>query len=115
MRQVKDSAREINMRRAIIIGLTVTAIILQGIWTVTAQQIASVAELKSQIDRLEALVRDPQTPTEFRPSNLRLLAEKRAQLRASLQNQIGALRGYQTAYQHRFSATESQTVNTSIR
>lgn len=70
--------------------------------------ICSVADLKSQIDQLQKLVADSRTPNSARSSDLKLLAEKREQLRTSLQNQIGALRRYQTAYQYRFSVKESQ-------
>ena len=103
------------MRRSLRMGLMICALISLSAWTAAAQQIASLAELKDQIHQLQKIVGSAGTPANVKASDLKLLAEKRAQLQASLQNQIGALRKYQTAYQSRFSPSEMKSVNESIQ
>lgn len=103
------------MRKSSLMVFGVLLLVLQSVCVATAQQFASAADLRKEIDQLQNVVNNSRTPNDVKPSDLKLLAEKRAQLRISLQNQIGALRRYQSAYQFRFSAKENQSVSRSIQ
>lgn len=102
------------MKRSLRKCLTVLLLIFLTIGVVAAQQNVSPASLREQISQLQRMAQSPDTPSA-KAATLKLLAEKRAQLRTSLEMQLGALRKYQASYQSRFSARENQNVLDSIR
>src|SRR6185295_4603082 len=82
---------------------------------VLAQENSPAATLKTQIIQLENIARSADSSPTAKASSLRLLTEKRMQLRASLKMQIDSLHRYQASYGYRLSAKENQRVTDSIR
>lgn len=77
-------------------------------------QSESVETLKEQIQNLESIERDPNTPPEVRKMNQSFLTERRKQLQELSRKQIDSLRTYLTNVKGTLSADESQKVERAI-
>lgn len=74
------------------------------------QQVTSVSTLKEQIQKLEAIDRDPATPEEVKVLNSRFLNERRLQLKILLQQRIETLRKYQETVKTTLTNEENRII-----
>lgn len=79
------------------------------------QQGASIAELREQIKRMEAVNNDPATPIDVKNLNLEFLKTRRSQLHDLLVKNISALRKYQLNVGSSLSAEETKLLENSIQ
>jgi len=107
------------MRARIVSTLGVFALIFCGAVGAAARQAApantAVSQLKQEIERLEAVERDPSTAPEVRELNRGFLQERRRRLQALLQVRVKALRDYAAAVRSTLTAEEMQGIENSIR
>jgi hypothetical protein len=81
---------------------------------VMAQQ-PTVKQLKEQIERMEAIDRDPSVPVDVKQLNQEFLKTRRSQLRNLLPKSIAALRKYESDLGASLEATEKEKLRLSIR
>ncbi len=79
------------------------------------EQVASISKIEEQIQQMEIIDRDPNTPYDLKGINRGFLRERRVQLRAALQKRLSALREYRTKFQDALKSNENQVVEESIR
>ena len=89
--------------------------VLLAISPCRSQGIASISQIKEQIQRLEATDRDPSIPSKLRDVNHIHLQNLRAQLDNLLKNRIAALREYQATLQLSPDSKEKRVVENSLR
>lgn len=77
-------------------------------------QVASISKLEEQIQQMESIDRDPNTPYDLKDINRGFLRERRGQLRAALQKRVAALREYQAKFQDALKSNENQVIQESI-
>lgn len=90
----------------------ILALLLSG--PVMAQQ-PTVKQLKEQIERMEAIDRDPSVPVDVKRLNQEFLKTRRSQLRSLLPASIAALRKYESDLGASLEATEKEKIRLSIR
>lgn len=78
-------------------------------------QVASISKLEEQIQQMEIIDRDPNTPIDVKNINRGFLGERRLELRAALQKRISSLRDYRTKFQGALKPNENQVIEESIR
>src|SRR5215510_12140559 len=74
----------------------------------------SIAKLKEQIQKLESVDQDPNTPPEVRNINQNFLTTRRAQLRSIVASRIEALRKYQSSVGPDLTANENRVIEEAI-
>jgi hypothetical protein len=100
-----------TLRASIFVG----ALVLLLVHSAGAQQNASIADLKEQIQRLEAVGNDPTTPPDIKALNDNFLQERRTQLSFLLAKRINSLRSYQSNVGSSLTAQEIKLVEGSIK
>jgi len=90
----------------------ILALLLGG--PVMAQQ-PTVKQLKEQIERMEAIDRDPSVPIDVKQLNQEFLKTRRSQLRNLLATSIAALRKYESDLGASLETTEKEKIRLSIR
>ncbi len=75
----------------------------------------SIRQLKEQIERMEAIDRDPTVPVDVKRLNEEFLKTRRSQLRNMVATNIAALRKYQSDLGSSLSPTEKEKIRLSIR
>lgn len=96
--------------------LLISGFLLLAGLAVRAQQPqdATARQLREQIQRLEAVDRDPTTASEVRELNRTFLRERRIRLRALLRKNLDALRGYLSTVDLSLKTDEKQIVQNRI-
>jgi hypothetical protein len=93
-------------------------VLLQGAAAARAQEVSQspggIDELKEQIAKLARVEGDASVPAEVRNLNRGFLEERRARLRALLQNKLEALRSYRAAVGSALTPDETRQVDDSI-
>lgn len=107
------------MRARIVSALGVFALVCSCAVGVAARQSApsntAIAQLKQEIERLEAIDRDPSVAPEVKELNRGFLLERRRRLQALLQVRVKALRDYAATVRSTLTAEEMQVIENSIR
>ena len=75
------------------------------------QQTISVEQLKQQISLLESINDNPDTSSEVKKINQKLLRERRTQLQELLKNQFDSMKDYFSKVQYALSDKEKQSIN----
>ncbi|HEV2707432.1 MAG TPA: hypothetical protein VGV59_16060 [Pyrinomonadaceae bacterium] len=78
-------------------------------------QVASIGELKEQIQKLLDVERDPSTPLDVKALNHTFLEERRAKLRTLIQTRVNALRKYQSSVKATLTDDENYVIENSIK
>lgn len=76
---------------------------------------ASISKIEEQIQQMEIIDRDPNTPYDLKDINRGFLRERRVQLRAALQKRISALQDYRAKFQNGLKSSENQVIEESIK
>src|SRR5437764_3852947 len=96
-------------------SVILACVLMLSLSTLTySQQVASIGELRNQINKLAAIDGDPATPSEVKAINSKFLEERRSQLRTLLQKRLDALRAYQKGTGGVLNSAESQLVTKAI-
>src|SRR6185295_12828776 len=101
-----------NIMIRVCASFLILALLLGG--PVMAQQ-PTVKQLKEQIERMEAIDRDPSVPVDVKQLNQEFLKTRRSQLRNLLPKSIAALRKYESDLGASLEATEKEKLRLSIR
>lgn len=75
------------------------------------QQTISVEQLKQQISLLESIDDSPNTSSEIKKINQKLLRERRGQLQELLKNQLDSMKEYFSKVQYALSEKEKHSIN----
>jgi len=102
----------INIMTRVCASFLILALLLGG--PVMAQQ-PTVKQLKEQIERMEAIDRDPSVPIDVKQLNQEFLKTRRSQLRNLLATSIAALRKYESDLGASLETTEKEKIRLSIR
>ncbi|HEU0143910.1 MAG TPA: hypothetical protein VFQ47_03915, partial [Nitrososphaera sp.] len=105
------------MMNKVVAALIIPAILLSSI-AINGQQASkdtTIFKLKEDIQRLELIDRDLDTPAEVKQINSKFLRERRIQLQTLLQKRINSLQTYLTTIGSTLTSEESQVVANSIQ
>jgi len=97
------------------LSFAIIALLACGFCLALAQEQApSISQLQQQIQKMESLDADPETPQDIRSLNRVFLNTRRAQLRNLLTKNISALRKYQSGVKTVLSTDENRTLEATI-
>ena len=104
-------------RRAPLLAVICALCMLMNLLVVQAQESRNktIAQLKVEIERLEAIANDPSTSPEVKEINQGFLLERREQLRGLVARRLDALRSYKATVGDSLSQDEHRVLNASIR